>query len=187
MNHTPMPPLPPVPVGPTVVDLAAHMAQKDAPKPVDGEQVVVRTYRLDHKAQLPNSMPIVVGKTSMQDEFALTLNPQAGELYLLHEGRDHRIIGLGILADEWIKAAGGLVSPDRPRILRELDSAIVAIDTARAIDTEGSAVTLDEAIDNANAAVSTIESALRLARSLRANLEQRPKPATVTDADELDA
>lgn len=180
-NH---PPLPAVPIGPNVVDLAAHMRQASEPKPVDAEQVVVRSFRLDAKAALPPSMPVIGGRTAMGDEFALTFNPKAGELYLLHEARDHRIIGLGILADEWIKAAGGMASPDRPRILRELDAAVVAIDTARLVDDENADVTLDEAIDNTVAAIAGIESALRLARTLRANLEQRPKTSAADAADD---
>lgn len=172
MNH---PPMPPVPISPNIIDLAAHTRQAAQPKPVDAEQIVVRSFRLDAKAQLPNSMPVIGGRTAMGDEFALSFNPQAGELYLLHESRDHRIIGLGILADEWIKAAGGMASPDRPRILRELDAAVVAVDTARHVDDENANVTTDEALIATNAAIASIESALRLARTFRSNLEQRPK------------
>lgn len=163
----------------TPLDLAAHMAEKNRPKPVDAEQIVARSFRLEHTAQLPPSVPLVHGETAMKDMFMVSVNPHAGEMYLLIDGHDHRIIGLGLLADEWIKAVLGVAVPDRPRILRELDAAIVAIDTARRIDApDDGAVTIDEAEASIEGAISSIESALRLARTFRANLASR------TEADE---
>lgn len=154
-------------IGPNVVDLS----KATQPKPVDAEQVVVRTYRLPARATLPPSAPVLAGQTLRQEDFALTFNPQAAEIYLLIDGYDHRIFGLPDLLESWIKAMGGQASEQRPAILVELDKATIAVSDATALVEVGDS--LPEAAERAADAVAHAEAALRLTRDLRRIIEQR--------------
>lgn len=176
------------PIGPGVVDLAAHVEAKNAPKPVASGQIVVQTFSLPGDAMLTAEVGLGGGRFPDGREFVLAMGGAGTELYLIRKDRDHRVIATQHILDAWFAQLGeATIGLEHPEQVDQVEAARIAlVDVMRLTSVDQH----DDALTRCDDALTHLEEALRLAHDMRVVITQHTTPDPVTqriDADRVAA